>query len=129
MCKCEWVLVHAFSFSLYLPYFPESHMIWSVYLSKLLLSFRGRLLHLNNILPPNVHRQRRRKRFAQNLWCKNTVMLRMILLVNVSDLSITKVHKSKGRTLFVVYVNQSKNKLGRFRNKIHLFTFISLFSI
>ncbi len=40
-----------------------------------------------------------------------------------------KVHKSKGRTLFVVYVEPSKNKLGRFRNNIYLFTFTSCFFI
>jgi hypothetical protein len=38
-----------------------------------------------------------------------------------------KVHKSKGRTLFVVSVYPSKNKLGCLRNKIHLFTFTSCF--
>ncbi len=35
-----------------------------------------------------------------------------------------KVHKSKGRTLFVVYVQPSKTKLGNFMNKMRLFTFL-----
>ncbi len=43
------------------------------------------------------------------------------------DMRKTKVDKSKGRTLFVVYVSPSKNKLGRFMNKIHMFTFTSCF--
>jgi hypothetical protein len=38
-----------------------------------------------------------------------------------------KVHKSKGRTLFVVYVKPSKNKLDHSRNKIHMFTFTDCF--
>jgi hypothetical protein len=41
--------------------------------------------------------------------------------------TLSKVHKSKGRTLFVVYVKSSKNKLDRSSNKIHLFTFIYCF--
>ncbi len=38
-----------------------------------------------------------------------------------------KVHKSKGRTLFVVYVYPSKNKLDNSRNKINFFTIIYCF--
>ncbi len=43
------------------------------------------------------------------------------------SLKFTKVHKSKGRTLFVVYVQPSKNKPGHFRYKIHLFTLLPVF--
>jgi hypothetical protein len=50
-----------------------------------------------------------------------------ILRKNIHDIIAGKVHKSKGRTLFVVYVEPSKNKLGRFRNNTHLFTFNSCF--
>ncbi len=38
-----------------------------------------------------------------------------------------KVRKSEGKTLIVVYVLPSKNKLYHLRNKIHWFTFIYSF--
>ncbi len=42
-------------------------------------------------------------------------------------LLFVKVHKTKGRTLFVVYVKPSKNKLDHLQNKLHLFTCIYCF--
>ncbi len=45
------------------------------------------------------------------------------------SIHIIKVQKSEGRTLFVVYVKHSKNKLGHFKNKKTFVYIYFLFSI
>jgi len=44
-------------------------------------------------------------------------------LIFFVGLAKTKVHRSEGRTLFIVSIEPSKNKLDRLMNKIYLFTF------
>ncbi len=55
---------------------------------------------------------------------RNQLPLLFFLLFHFVEL---KVHKSKGRTQFVVYVYSSKNKLGRLRNKLHFLQILPVF--
>ena len=48
-------------------------------------------------------------------------------VVGSRDLDFSKVHRCKGRALFIVYLQPSKNKLDRLRNKKYLFTFTYCF--